>query len=340
VPRWSKLSGKEKLKLFDARRNIKYTPSVALVSGISIVTRMGIVLYPPLLYQASVYRQTPMVVKAIVYGLASLLKRKLVYISQKCYFGLIHSSWTLGYYHWLTEALPRAYLLKKSYPDAIPLLPGEYKKYEDSLSALGFDEVCYYPNGSNIIVDNLVHTGNPPVHAYICPRLLIDVSRAIKSYYGLALEGKAFRLVYLSRQRARGRKVMNETEVIDLVHSLGGEVLHAEELTFAEQVSLMAETALLVSIHGAGLTNSIFMPRGSSVIEILPYKNGIADYNWTRFSVKHEICYQLLADTFGLGYSFLECSHNAGPCESTHMADIDVDTKELESLIRCSFRTN
>ncbi|KAA8493121.1 Protein O-linked-mannose beta-1,4-N-acetylglucosaminyltransferase 2 [Porphyridium purpureum] len=45
-------------------------------------------------------------------------------------------------------------------------------------------------------------------------------------------------------------------------------------------IALFNNITLLVSVHGAGLSNCIFMPRGSSIVEIMPY--GVRDDSYVR----------------------------------------------------------
>ena len=47
-------------------------------------------------------------------------------------------------------------------------------------------------------------------------------------------------------------------------------VILTNNATFEEQVRLMARTGVLVTMHGAGLMNEIFLPPGAAVIEIFP----------------------------------------------------------------------
>ncbi|KAK4803277.1 hypothetical protein SAY86_001480 [Trapa natans] len=47
-------------------------------------------------------------------------------------------------------------------------------------------------------------------------------------------------------------------------------VVQSEELSFCDQVRVMTETDIVVSPHGAQLTNMVFMERGSSVMELFP----------------------------------------------------------------------
>ena len=46
-------------------------------------------------------------------------------------------------------------------------------------------------------------------------------------------------------------------------------VVHFENMTFEDQVSSLRATNVLISMHGAGLSNIIFLQPGSTVIEIL-----------------------------------------------------------------------
>ncbi|KAH0591774.1 hypothetical protein MHUMG1_10473 [Metarhizium humberi] len=48
------------------------------------------------------------------------------------------------------------------------------------------------------------------------------------------------------------------------------EVVDFEHISFAQQLRIIRETDLLIGIHGAGLTHTMFLPPGSAVVEILP----------------------------------------------------------------------
>lgn len=48
----------------------------------------------------------------------------------------------------------------------------------------------------------------------------------------------------------------------------GFETVYAEDLSFDEQRNLFFETKILVTPHGAGLTNVLFMQPGTKVLEL------------------------------------------------------------------------
>lgn len=67
------------------------------------------------------------------------------------------------------------------------------------------------------------------------------------------------------------RNVVNIDEGVELIRSYGLEVNWITEmglLTFNEQVAAMANTGILLAVHGAGLANVLFMPAHSVVVEV------------------------------------------------------------------------
>ena len=80
-------------------------------------------------------------------------------------------------------------------------------------------------------------------------------------------------VVILDRPQNRGRHFANLDAMKAIITKYNVEpeyVVITTDMTYAEQVELMARTGVLVTMHGAGLMNEIFMPPGSTVIEIFP----------------------------------------------------------------------
>jgi capsular polysaccharide biosynthesis protein len=73
---------------------------------------------------------------------------------------------------------------------------------------------------------------------------------------------------YVSRERARFRKVLNEKELESRLRHYGFEIIQPDDWTLSEQISAFSECSTLIGIHGAGLTNCLFMPPGGKVIEL------------------------------------------------------------------------
>ncbi len=201
------------------------------------------------------------------------------------------------------------------------------------MRALGFEKIEFFPDGRNLWVADPVITSCPKKFGTTAPELLAAVSQKIKTHYRVASTKSPSLVVYASRSKARGRFILNEAEVLRSISHLAPHVVCFEDLSFAEQVTLMGKTKMFISIHGAGLTNMMFMPPGGSVIELLPKRNGLFDYNRMRNSFRHDACFIRLAQAFGHRHIPLICAHDAPLWRMTHMANIRVPTPKLTEIV-------
>jgi tetratricopeptide (TPR) repeat protein len=90
-------------------------------------------------------------------------------------------------------------------------------------------------------------------------------------------QGKACRL-YVSRNDASVRRVLNEAEVVALLSRYDFEVIVPGRLPFEEQVAAFARASHVVGPHGAGMTNIVVSQPGTHVLEIFHPLYGTAAY--------------------------------------------------------------
>jgi capsular polysaccharide biosynthesis protein len=169
-----------------------------------------------------------------------------------------------NYYHWTCEVLPKLVLLKKNDPDATILLPQWVETSSFALSSLCvFDpkQLIFVPVRSAIHVSSLFTLSKPGAP----PEVFGQVRDTVRER--LAELGGPQR-VYISRSDAQMRRVTNEAEVREALEAEGFHCAAVGNLGFAEQVKLMQECRIVISPHGAGLTNLMFMPAHGSVVEI------------------------------------------------------------------------
>ena len=111
------------------------------------------------------------------------------------------------------------------------------------------------------------------------------IGRMLRNFIGLKEEALSRvlpakpRCLYISRNHPkviRGRKVMNEPEVIAALNSTilreTGQpltVVHMEDFSYRTQVRMASETNIIFSPHGGGVANCIWMPRGSVMVEFV-----------------------------------------------------------------------
>ena len=78
------------------------------------------------------------------------------------------------------------------------------------------------------------------------------------------------RRIFISREDAKSRLILNWTEIAPILQDWGYEVLRLSDLSVADQIETFASAAYVVGVHGAGLTNLVFAPIGVHVLEIFP----------------------------------------------------------------------
>ncbi|KAG9449018.1 hypothetical protein H6P81_008983 [Aristolochia fimbriata] len=121
-----------------------------------------------------------------------------------------------------------------------------------------------------------------------------DFSKFLRSSYSLeketALEmkegsSKKPRLLIISRKRSRS--FVNEGEIGEMARGLGFEVVVAEanlSMDFSKFLHVVNSCDVMMGVHGAGLTNLVFLPTNAVVIQIIPL-GGLGSYGRTDFGV-------------------------------------------------------
>ncbi|CDP13800.1 unnamed protein product [Coffea canephora] len=85
------------------------------------------------------------------------------------------------------------------------------------------------------------------------------------------IEEEKPKLLLLSR--AKTRKILNQVEVVKLMEQLGFRVVPATldmMMNFEEFAHVVNNCSVIVGVHGAGLTNELFLPNGAVVIQVVP----------------------------------------------------------------------
>lgn len=234
--------------------------------------------------------------------------------------------WCRGYFHWFSEWLPRLKGVEQfadqtgATPSVIvpPDPPGWMRK---SLSLVGFNDYETW-DGSRVDVAELLVPSLRRSHPVNAPNQYANtasgyqwVKRRIRQNLdrssGLDASPKG---IYISRQRADERHVVNEAEVIDLLAAYGFEPYELETLSFPDQVRLFEQADAVVAPHGAGLVNAMY-GTNLSVVELFGnYVNG---------------CYYTMAEGLGFEYGCLKCD----PVGSNLRVDVDRLERLLERIL-------
>lgn len=189
--------------------------------------------------------------------------------------GWATNGWAANYYHWFCEVLPKILLLKEFEPDLPILLPQGLSRFVfvgASLRLLGVDDVVFVPAGRSLKVARL----SVPTELAPSARQRADlmgvighrIAAAVRRERGLDEAPDAPKTkVFVSRAAADKRKFVNEDAIAGTLRAAGYAVVQMEKLSFEDQVLTLANASHLVSMHGAGLTNMMFMAPGAAVLE-------------------------------------------------------------------------
>jgi hypothetical protein len=301
---------------------IAWPAGAAVIEGGRALTSMGAVIAPEDCLIADVSHTSAMADPRL-HPIFSEFRLPRVTRSQETVALLtMYASNIAGHYyygHWMLDTLPRLALLEESDVAWDKLIAPQATRFQrDTLQLLGIDpsriiaERDLHIEAARLLVPSLPGLpGNPPRWAceFLRSRFLPLAPASTRSD----------RRIYISREKARTRHVINERELLRALEARGFERVLLEDLPFLEQVRLLNEAAIVVSPHSTGLTNLLFCRPGTSVIEIFAPR-----YVTT--------CWYALANELDLDYGYVIGLGKRGGGHRVH-EDIIVDIAQVLRLL-------
>ncbi|VXD18799.1 putative TPR repeat protein [Planktothrix serta PCC 8927] len=183
--------------------------------------------------------------------------------------------WGESFYHWMYDVLPGIHLIQKSGIELESIDYFVFNSYrfpyqKQTLELLGIPEHKIiqsidkpYIQAKKLIVPapNLFQN-NTVTPEWICKFLkqqfLPEQAKTVK----------ANRRIYISRENAGSRSVVNQDELMQRLELFNFESVVLESLTLSEQALLMASASVVLAPHGAGLSNIVFCQPGTKIIEL------------------------------------------------------------------------
>lgn len=239
----------------------------------------------------------------------------------------IIDNWGSAYFHWLLDALPRLYVIREQLAHSTLLLPESFKASGyilPSLAPFAIRDIKFIGNKQVFHCRELLVPSHTAPSGHYNESVIRGLRQLYTDYYGRMQDVSSSDKVYISRGKAKARRVINEKDVIAVLKEHGFRVVLFEDCPFEQQVKIILNARYVVSNHGAGLTNILFLPPGSSVFELR--KRGDS----------HNNCYFALASALDLKYYYQLCKPE-NPDEDAFSADVYVDLelfrKNLELML-------
>ncbi len=197
-----------------------------------------------------------------------VVKRNISVIKLDC--ALVTDGWSKGYFHWMLDVLPRLLKLKVEQPTTKVLLPIGFWSgyYKDCLMIIGYREEDFiFFKSKYVFSKSLYYTG----HVLLTGNYNEESINKLRTIFLKSItdiDSEKGKHIYISRNKTSRRRLVNEDELFPILESFGIQIIYAEELTFEEQIRLFSKVSILIGVHGAGLTNMLFMAPNTKVLEL------------------------------------------------------------------------
>jgi capsular polysaccharide biosynthesis protein len=202
----------------------------------------------------------------------------------------IHPRQAQNYCHWMFEVLPRVDLFRRSgIPIDTFMVDTRTAPFQhETLAKLGVDE------GAVLELGDRLHISAPELAVCYSPCSFHGRSWSSaflrEEFLGDASPRGKDRL-YISRGNAKGRGIVNEDEVRDVLSEFKFREFVADRWSVAEQAEAFASAEVIAGPHGGAMTNLVFCNPGTKVIEffapsfVMPWFYYLSsqcdlDYHW------------------------------------------------------------
>lgn len=178
---------------------------------------------------------------------------------------ILHDRHSENYFHWITDVLPKIFWLKeKRFLNSKILLPNFKNTFQKKTLNLITKKYFLNKNNKNLQIKKAYYISE--FHPSGVPRLkyLLKTRNFFLKKFNCKYGNQK---TYISRKFSERRRLNNEIELIEELRKKNFKILYMENLSFKQQVIESAKSKIIISVHGAGLTNLIWMKKKSKIIE-------------------------------------------------------------------------
>lgn len=229
---------------------------------------------------------------------------------------LLSGFWSNEFFHFYCDVLGKIAIVSKFYNiinDFDHIVIGNNSYFERAwILKLGIDAITFTPNSDfcylcdDLFIPTLPHTTG--FFTFETIEFIRNTMGYKNNFYG------GDNLIYISRAKSKKRMVINEDEICKLlVNQYGFSVIILEDLSIYQQSKIFSTAKIIVSPHGAGLSNLVFSSPNTKLIELfgMNYLNN---------------CYCYLSGMMNIDYSYICSSRTEG-------SNFYVDAQELNNKL-------
>ena len=239
----------------------------------------------------------------------------------------VYTKW-FGYFFWLTDILPKLIKTRNFHKEVKLIYPQAWENISfinETLSLFPHLKHEIIPSGNHLQVDNLLLPETRKWSNAIDPSELKTVREFMfEQLKACQIDINLGERIFISRNKALRRKPVNNDALEKFVTEKGFTSVYMEDYSFLEQISIMKNAKLVMSLHGAGLANTMFIKNNGAIIELSP-------------KIKDKKLFRLpfwrLANAVEAKFFIQFCEYEEKDTSDLYNNDIFVDLKELEIVV-------
>lgn len=186
---------------------------------------------------------------------------------------LIHSKW-FNYSFWINSFLLRLIMAEES--GLLSKVKLIYPKEWDKIPYVTESLACFNIKKEIIPLDHHLFVKKlymPETREWTSSFYSEHIKKVKEKIIPFALKNTSLKYfpknIYLTRKKRVTRCIENEEYLLPIIKKYDFEIINFEDYSFWDQVALMHNAKTFVSIHGAGFSNILFMPKESNVMELV-----------------------------------------------------------------------
>jgi capsular polysaccharide biosynthesis protein len=198
------------------------------------------------------------------------------------YDNAVFIGYNANYYHWLIEELPRLSLAIRAEKLDVRAVLVDQNAREWQLELLqrfGFasDGIRRVDFTRLVKVRNVIVPSRLSTNGVAHPEAVSNVrATLLKGLPGTCRTGKR---LYVTRDSAPGRSLLNTDEIISRFQRAGFTIVNPSHMSISEQIDTFSDAEVIAGPAGAGLSNTIFAPADARLIQLGP-----TDSCWETFT--------------------------------------------------------
>lgn len=184
-----------------------------------------------------------------------------------------------NYWHFFHDLIGQVYLAKKFNLDNLPFLISLdlYKQpyFKQALDLSPYLKKINWIVQSDLVIVKIAYFIQVKING-------IEQFNFIRSILPNSFDfNQKYKYIYLKRSSIRSRHIKNNDEIEVIAQRNKFAIIDADNLSLRDQILLFSQATIIISPHGAGLTNMVFSNYEKlSVLEIFPSNYIMPHYYW------------------------------------------------------------